>query len=151
VGTNIEFIDQDKGAPYVRKSFDINRELRAMSRSASSTRSGDRARSGPGWLERRRPQHQPARSTAPVARRGADAAGAESVLGLLPGTGLNGPTITRAQSLRPFPQFGNILMRQNTSGKNLPMPPSSSSKADEQRLGRPHQLHLEPAEGQPVR
>jgi hypothetical protein len=38
--------------------------------------------------------------------------------GLLPGTNLNGATISRAQSLRPFPHFGNILMRQNTSGKN---------------------------------
>jgi hypothetical protein len=36
----------------------------------------------------------------------------------LPGTNLNGATISRAQSLRPFPQFGNILMRQNTGGKN---------------------------------
>jgi hypothetical protein len=38
--------------------------------------------------------------------------------GLLPGTNLNGTTFSRAQSLRPFPQFGNILMRQNTGGKN---------------------------------
>jgi hypothetical protein len=36
----------------------------------------------------------------------------------LPGSNFNGATISRAQSLRPFPQFGNILMRQNTSGKN---------------------------------
>jgi len=37
---------------------------------------------------------------------------------LLPGSNLNGATISRAQSLRPFPQYGNILMRQNTGGKN---------------------------------
>ncbi len=34
------------------------------------------------------------------------------------GFAVTSPTISRAQSLRPFPQFGNILMRQNTGGKN---------------------------------
>ena len=34
-----------------------------------------------------------------------NAAGAESVPGLLPGTSLNGATVTRQQSLLPFPQF----------------------------------------------
>jgi hypothetical protein len=38
--------------------------------------------------------------------------------GLLPGTSLNGPTVSRAQLLRPFPQFLNILMRQTTAGKS---------------------------------
>ena len=38
--------------------------------------------------------------------------------GLMPGTSLNGATISRAQSLRPFPQFQNIIMRQTTAGEN---------------------------------
>jgi hypothetical protein len=48
------------------------------------------------------------------------AAGAQPVLRppAGPGRRVNSPTITRAQLLRPFPQFGNILMRQNTGGKS---------------------------------
>ncbi len=40
--------------------------------------------------------------------------------GLPAGQGFNvtSPTVARAQLLRPFPQFGNILMRQVTLGKN---------------------------------
>jgi hypothetical protein len=38
--------------------------------------------------------------------------------GLPVGFAVTSPTIPRYQTLRPFPQFNNILMRQNTSGKN---------------------------------
>ena len=40
--------------------------------------------------------------------------------GLPAGQGFNvtSPTITRAQSLRPYPQYANILMRQATLGES---------------------------------
>ena len=118
-GSNIEFIDQDKKAPYVQQySFDINRELPgnlaigfeyngATGRNLGFGGSND----GTININQLDPRHL--------------ALGAalnqqvpNPFAGLLPGTNLNGPTISRAQALRPFPQFGNITMRQNTGGKN---------------------------------
>ncbi|HJU44813.1 MAG TPA: TonB-dependent receptor [Vicinamibacterales bacterium] len=118
-GTNIEFIDQDKKAPYVQQySFDINRELPGnlaigFEYNGATGRNLGLGGSNDGIININQldPRHL--------------ALGAalnqqvpNPFAGLLPGTGLNGPTISRAQSLRPFPQFGNILMRQNTEGKN---------------------------------
>ena len=69
--------------------------------------------------------------------------------GLPPGQGFNvtSPTIPRAQLLRPFPQFGDILMRQ-VDARREPVPRGDLQvrEALTQRLGRPHQLHLQPAE-----
>jgi hypothetical protein len=118
-GSNIEFIDQDKKAPYVQQySFDINRELPGnlavgFEYNGATGRNLGLGGSNDGILNINQldPRHL--------------ALGAalndqvpNPFAGLLPGTNLNGATISRAQSLRPFPQFGNILMRQNTSGKN---------------------------------
>lgn len=119
VGTQIEFIDQDKRAPYVQQySVDLNREL-AGNMAVGFEYNGATGRNlGLGGandgilnINQLDPRHLSlgAALTQQVPNQFA---------GLLPGTPLNGATVTRAQSLRPFPQFGNILMRQNTSGKN---------------------------------
>ena len=119
VGTNIEFIDQDKGAPYVQQySFDINRELPgnmaigfeyngATGRNLGFGGSNDTGVN----INTLEPQHL-ALGTALNDRV------PNPFAGLLPGTALNGATISRAQSLRPFPQFGNIIMRQSTLARN---------------------------------
>jgi hypothetical protein len=119
VGSNIEFIDQDKGAPYVQQySFDLNREMPgniaigfeysgATGRNLGYGGTSDTAIN----INTLEPQHLALGSA--LSQRVPN-----PFAGLMPGTALNGPTITRAQSLRPFPQFGNILMRQTTGAKN---------------------------------
>jgi len=119
VGSNIEFIDQDKGAPYVQQySIDLNRELPGniaigFEYNGATGRNLGLGGSNDGTININQldPRHLALGSalTQQVPNPFA---------GLLPGTSLNGPTITRAQSLRPFPQFGNIIMRQATLGKN---------------------------------
>ena len=119
VGGQIEFIDQDKKAPYVQQySVDIARELPGnmaigFEYSGSTGRDLGLGGSNDGIININQvhPQHL--------------ALGAQlneqvqnPFAGLLPGTPLNGATVTRAQLLRPFPQFANILMRQSTLGKS---------------------------------
>ena len=120
VGSNIEFIDQDKGAPYVQQySFDVNREMGgniaigfeysgATGRNLGLGGANDSATININTLD---PSYL-----------SLGAALNQQVPNPFFGTGTgfapNSPTITRAQSLRPFPQFGNILMRQTTAGKN---------------------------------
>lgn len=119
VGSQVEFIDQEKGAPYVQQySFDVNRELPgnvaigfeysgATGRNLGFGGTADTSIN----INTLDPRHL--------------ALGA-SLNDRVPnpffgtGTGFtpNSATISRAQSLRPFPQFGNILMRQTTNGKN---------------------------------
>ena len=121
VGRNIEFIDQDKGAPYVQQySLDINRELPGniavgIEYSGATGRNLGLGGSNDGTLNINQldPRHLALGSalneTVP-----------NPFFGLPAGQGFNttSTTISRAQSLRPFPQFGNILMRQNTQGRN---------------------------------
>ena len=121
VGSNIEFIDQNKGAPYVQQySFDLNRELPGniavgFEYSGATGRNLGLGGSNDGVLNINQldPRHLALGSalTQPVPN---------PFFGLPAGQGfqVTSPTITRAQSLRPFPQFGNILMRQTTEGKN---------------------------------
>ena len=119
-GSNIEFIDQDKKAPYVQQySVDLNRELPGnlavgFEYNGATGRQLGLGGSNDGTLNINQldPRHLALGATAlneQVPNRFA---------GLLPGTNLNGATVSRAQSLRPFPQFNNIVMRQTTSGKN---------------------------------
>ena len=119
VGSNIEFIDQDKGAPWVQQySFDLNRELPGniaigFEYSGATGRDLGLGGSNDGVLNINTldPQHLALGSAL-----------SQQVPNPFFGTGTgfapNSPTISRAQSLRPFPQFGNINMRQRTSGKN---------------------------------
>ncbi len=121
VGSNIEFIDQDKKAPYVQQySFDINRELPGniavgFEYSGATGRNLGLGGSNDAFININQldPRHL-ALGTALTQQV------PNPFFGLPAGQGfsVNSPTITRAQSLRPFPQFGNVLMRQNTGGKN---------------------------------
>lgn len=120
VGSNIEFIDQNKRAPYVQQySLDVNRELPgniavgfeysgATGRNLGLGGANDSATLNINQLDAR--------------HLALGASLNEQVPNPFFGTGTgfapNSPTISRAQSLRPFPQFGNILMRQSTLGKN---------------------------------
>lgn len=118
-GSNIEFIDQDKKNPYVQQySFDIMRELPGnlavgFEYNGATGRQLGLGGSNDGIININ--QLDPKYLSMGAALN-------EQVpnpfAGLLPGTNLNGATISRAQSLRPYPQFGNILMRQSTQGKN---------------------------------
>ncbi len=119
-GTNIEFIDQDKKAPYVQQySIDLMREMPGnvaigFEYNGATGRNLGLGGSNDGTININQldPVHLALGSAA------LNAQVPNPFAGLLPGSNLNGATISRAQSLRPFPQFGNILMRQNTGGKN---------------------------------
>jgi hypothetical protein len=118
-GTQIEFIDQDKKAPYVQQySFDVNRELPGnlavgFEYNGATGRNLGLGGSNDGIININQLDPQYLALGAALNDQVPN-----PFAGLLPGTSLNGSTISRAQSLRPFPQFTNILMRQNTSGKN---------------------------------
>jgi hypothetical protein len=121
VGSQIEFIDQDKKAPYVTQySVDINRELRGnmaigFEYSGSTGRDLNLGGSNDGILNINQvhPSHLALGSAL-----------LENVpnpfFGLPAGQGFNvtSPTVQRRQLLRPFPQFGDILMRQSTQGRS---------------------------------
>ncbi|MGE0812089.1 MAG: TonB-dependent receptor [Vicinamibacterales bacterium] len=117
----IEFIDQDKRSPYVQQySFDINRELPGnvaigFEYSGATGRDLGLGGSNDGTLNI---------NQLPVSALALGTALNDQVpnpfFGLPAGQGfaVTSPTISRAQSLRPFPQFGDIIMRQNTGGRN---------------------------------
>ena len=117
----IEFIDQNKRAPYVQQySFDLNRELPGniavgFEYSGATGRNLGLGGSNDGILNI---------NQLPVSELARGASLNEQVtnpfFGLPAGEGfaVSSPTISRAQSLRPFPQFGDILMRQTTAGRN---------------------------------
>ena len=120
VGTQIEFIDQDKKAPYVQQySVDVARELPGnlaigFEYNGATGRNLGLGGSNDGTININQldPKYLALGATE------LNAQVANPYAGLLPGTNFNGATISRAQSLRPFPQFANILERQNTGGKN---------------------------------
>ena len=121
VGGNIDFIDQDKKAPYVHQySVDINRELPGnmaigFEYSGATGRDLGLGGSNDGILNINQldPQYLALGSAL-----------LENVpnpfFGLPAGQGFNvtSATVQRRQLLRPFPQFGDILMRQSTLGKS---------------------------------
>jgi hypothetical protein len=119
VGSQIEFIDQDKGAPYVQQySFDLNRELPGgiaigFEYAGATGRNLGLGGSNDGILNIN--QLDPSLMSL-------GAALLEQVPNPFFGTGTgfspNSATVQRRQLLRPFPQFGDILMRQNTQGRN---------------------------------
>ncbi len=121
VGRQIEFIDQDKKAPYVQQySFDLNRELPGniavgFEYSGATGRNLGLGGSNDGVLNI---------NQLPVSALALGAALNDQVanpfFGLPAGQGfaVTSQTVSRAQLLRPYPQFGNILMRQNTGGRN---------------------------------
>jgi hypothetical protein len=119
-GTNIEFIDQDKKASYVQQySFDVNRELPGnlaigFEYNGATGRQLGLGGSNDGIININ--QLDPRHLALGLAALNEQVP--NPFQGLLPGSNFNGASISRAQSLRPFPQFNNILMRQNTGGKN---------------------------------
>ena len=121
VGGQIEFVDQDKGAPWVQQySVDLTRELPgalsvgveyvgATGRSLGLGGSNDAVVN----INQLDPRHLPL-----------GAALLDQVpnpfFGLPAGQGfaVTSPTVQRRQLLRPFPQFGDVLMRQHTAGRS---------------------------------
>ena len=121
VGGQIEFIDQDKKAPWVQQySVDLNRELprnMAIGFEYSGATGRDLGLGGTNDGIININQLDPRHLTL-------GAALLENVpnpfFGLPAGQGFNvtSSTVQRRQLLRPFPQFSDILMRQRTAGKS---------------------------------
>jgi hypothetical protein len=119
VGQVVEFIDQDKGAPQIHQySVDLSRELPGniavgFEYVGASGRDLGLGGSNDGIININQvPASELSRGTALL----------EQIPNPFFGTGTgfspNSATIQRRQLLRPFPQFDNILMRQNTSGES---------------------------------
>jgi hypothetical protein len=121
VGGQIEFIDQDKKAPWVQQySIDINRELSGnmaigFEYAGATGRDLGLGGSNDGILNINQVPTQ-FLSLGPALLENV----ANPFFGLPAGQGKNvtSPTIQRRELLRPFPQFNDILMRQSTLGKN---------------------------------
>ncbi len=121
VGGQIEFVDQDKGSPWVQQySADLEHQLRngiavgveyigATGRSLGLGGSNDAVVN----INQLDPVHlslgNALLETVP-----------NPFFGLPAGQGfaVTSPTVQRRQLLRPFPQFGDILMRQHTAGRS---------------------------------
>src|SRR5262245_5582107 len=121
VGGTINFIDQDKTAPKVHMfSADINRELPhniAVGFEYAGARGRDLGLGGSadGIIN----INQVPYSNLSLGNALNDQV-PNPFFGLPPGQGFSvtSATIPRRQLLRPFPQFGDILMRQSTLGRN---------------------------------
>jgi hypothetical protein len=121
VGTQIEYVDQNKKAPYVQQySFDINRELPGnLAVGFEYAGATGRDLGYGGSVDARININQ-----VPTEFLSLGSALTQQVpnpfFGLPAGQGfaVTSPTITRAQTLRPFPQFGNIYQRQTTGASN---------------------------------
>jgi hypothetical protein len=121
VGQVVEFIDQEKGAPQIHQySVDIAREIPGnialgFEYVGATGRDLGLGGSNDGIIN--------INQVDPV-HLGLGNALLEQVpnpfFGLPNGQGfaVTSPTVQRRQLLRPFPQFGDILMRQNTSGES---------------------------------
>jgi trimeric autotransporter adhesin len=121
VGAQIDFIDQTKKAPYVQQySVDVNRELPGnmaigFEYSGATGRDLGLGGSNDGIININ--QLDPAfLALGPALLENV----ANPFFGLPAGEGFNvtSQNVQRRQLLRPFPQFGDILMRQSTLGKN---------------------------------
>ncbi|MBI4477952.1 MAG: carboxypeptidase regulatory-like domain-containing protein [Acidobacteria bacterium] len=128
VGTSIDFIDPEKGAPRVHQySADIQRELpggMALTIGYTGATGRDIGYGGTGQVAININQIDPdvARRLFPAPGGGWDAAALrQSVPNPFFGVTAAGEfgtraTIQRGQLLRPFPQFGNVNMREMTEG-----------------------------------
>jgi hypothetical protein len=121
VGGSIDFIDQNKKAPYVHQySVDINRELPGnmaigFEYTGATGRDLGLGGSNDGIININQVDPQYLSLGTALTENVAN-----PFFGLPAGQGFNvtSPTIQRRQLLRPFPQFGDILMRQSTLGRN---------------------------------
>ena len=125
-GGQIEFIDQDKQAPYVQMySVDYMRELRGgmavgFEYAGAIGRHLGLGGSNDGILNINQVPYTAANLALTSAQLNEQVPNPYFGLTQPPGTSLNttSATLPRRQLLRPFPQFGDILMRQNTQGKS---------------------------------
>ena len=152
VGTSVNFVDQNKGAPRVQQySVDSSASCRGNGGDRDLHR---RARRQPRLRRhgRRDDQHQPARSRVSwrSARRLRPAA--EPVLRQpFAGPLSMQPTIRAGQLLRPF-RSSSTCSRASRPERAIAITPACSScRNGSPRLGRALQLHLQPTDGQPVR
>lgn len=121
VGQTVEFIDQDRGAPKIHQySVDISRELPGniavgFEYVGATGRDLGLGGSNDGIIN----INQVPSQYLTLGSALLDSV-ANPFFGLPNGQGFNvtSATVQRRQLLRPFPQFGDILMRQNTSGKS---------------------------------
>lgn len=119
VGANIEFIDQDKKAPYIQQySFDLNRELPGnlaigFEYAGATGRQLGLGGSNDGIVNINQLDPKYASLGSALLEQVAN-----PFFGTGTGFSPSSATVQRRQLLRPFPQFGDVLMRQNTSGKS---------------------------------
>ncbi len=129
VGGQIEFIDQDKRAPYIQQySVDINRELPGnlavgFEYSGATGRDLGLGGSNDGIININQvPSQYLALGSALLDQVPNPFFGLPNVniggVTFPQGKSVNSPTIQRRELLRPFPQFNNILMRQSTLGES---------------------------------
>jgi hypothetical protein len=121
VGGQIEFVDQDKGAPWVQQySVDVERQIGdrlavGVEYMGATGRSLGLGGSNDGILNINQldPQYL---ALGPALLEQVT----NPFFGLPTGQGfaVTSPTVQRRQLLRPFPQFGDILMRQSTLGRS---------------------------------
>ena len=122
VGGEINFIDQDKKAPYVHM-YSVDLDARAAGQHRRSASSTPARRAAISALAARNDGIININQV-PYSNLALGAALNEQVpnpfFGLPAGQGFNvtSATVPRRQLLRPFPQFGDILMRQATLGEN---------------------------------
>ena len=161
VGGNIDFIDQNKGAPRVHQyAIDVQRQLRGdMAVSLGYIGSTGRDIGYGGFTNTGIEINQIDPATLPKDANGRwDAAALRRSVPNpffgVPGTGELGTaaTILAGQLLRPFPQFNNVTKLQVTEGGRRQYH-AMVVKLDKRTTGvwGGHvQLHVEPHEGQPV-
>jgi len=121
VGSQIEFIDQDKTAPWVQQySVDVNREVGGgiaigFEYAGATGRDLGLGGSNDGILNINQLDPRFLSLGSALLEQVPN-----PFFGLPAGQGVSvgSSTVQRRQLLRPFPQFNDILMRQNTSGKN---------------------------------
>ncbi len=163
VGSQIEFIDQNKRAPRVQQVLSRHQPRAAWQHGGRlRVLRFDRPRPRARRIERRRHQHQPGAGAVPVARPGAARNGAQPVLQPAPGRHQRrvvpsgeeheqpddsaARTAATVPAIQRHPDASVHARREPVPCRNLQV-----REAHEQRLGRTHQLHLQPSEGQPVR
>ncbi len=121
VGGQIEFVDQTKGAPWIQQySADIERQIgEGMTVGVEYVGATGRALGLGGSNDGVLNINQLDPSYLALGSQLLDAV-PNPFFGLPAGQGfaVTSPTVQRRQLLRPFPQYGDILMRQSTLGRN---------------------------------
>ena len=157
VGTSISYVDQNRTIPRVQQySLDLQKELpghMAVTVSYIGARGDHLPLGGTNDTALNVNQLDP-KYMALGARAERHAARIRSSAIAAAGPLSTQATLTRAQLLRPYPQFLNISARQVSEGinrYNAGVIEWSRRTGGSQLVWRPRQLHLQRAEGQPVR